>query len=79
MGLPQRQGSQDFGTVQSHLAIEHESIRFIPLHPSTVQRNQFQFRSAIQALPTTQIGQRGQSVGRSQGQIIVAQRKRGGL
>ena len=33
---------------------------------------------AIQALPTAQIGQRGQSVGRSQGQIRVAHRKRGG-
>ena len=75
---PQRQGSQDFGTIQSQLAVEQESIRFIPLHPSTGQRNQFQFRGAIQALPTTQIGQRGQSVGRSQRQIKVAQRKRSG-
>ena len=55
-----------------------EYTKFIPPHPSTGQRNQFQFRGAIQALPTTQIGQRGQSVGRSQGQIRVAQRKRGG-
>ena len=78
-GLPQRQGSQDLGTVQSQLAIGHESIQFIPPHPSTGQRNQFQFRGAIQALPTAQIGLRGQSVGQSQGQIRVAQRKRGGL
>ena len=42
------------------------------------QRNQFQFRDAIQALPTTQKGQRGQSVGRSQGQIRVTQQKRSG-
>ena len=70
---PQRQGSQDFGTVQSQLTVEHESIRFIPPHPSTGQRNQFQFRGAIQALLAAQIGQRGQSVGRSQGQIRVAQ------
>ena len=62
-GLPQRQGSQDFRTVQSQLAIEQESIRFVPPHPSTGQRNQFQFRGAIQALPAAQIGQRGQSVG----------------
>ena len=75
---PQRQGSQGFGTAQSQLAVEQESIRFIHPHPSTGQRNQFQFRGAIQALPTTQIGQRGQSVVRSQGQIRVAQRKRGG-
>ena len=71
-GLPQRQGSQDFGTAQSLLAVEHESIRFIPPYPSTGQRDQFQFRGAIQALPAAQIGQRGQSVGRSQGQIRVA-------
>ena len=78
-GLPQRQGSQDLGTMQSRLAVGQESIQFIPLHPSTGQRNQFQFRGAIQALPTTQIGQSGQSVGQSQGRIRVAQRKRGGL
>ena len=76
--LPQRQGSQDFGTMHSQLAVGQESIQFIPPHPSTGQRNQFQFRGAIQALPATQIGQRGQSVGRIQGQIRVAQRKRGG-
>ena len=38
---PQRQGSQDFGTAQSQLAVEHESIQFIPSHPSMGQRNQF--------------------------------------
>ena len=77
-GLPQRQGSQDFGTMQSQLAVGQESIQFIPPHPSMSQRNQFRFRGAVQALPATQIGQRGQSVGRSQGQIRVAQWKRGG-
>ena len=77
-GLPQRQGSQDFGTMQSQLAVGQESIQFIPPHPSMGQRNQFQFRGAIQALPAAQIGQRGQSVGQSQGQIRVAQPKRGG-
>ena len=76
--LPQRKGSQDFRTAQSQLAVEQKSIQFIPPHPSTCQKNKFQFRGAIQALPATQIGQRGQSVGRSQGQIRVAQRKRGG-
>ena len=79
MGFPQRQGSQDFGTMQSQLAVGQESIEFIPPHPSTGQRNQFQFRGAIQALPAALIGQRGQSVGQSQGQIRVAHRKRGGL
>ena len=75
---PQGQGSQDFGTAQSQLAVEQESIRFIPPHPSMGRRNQFQFRGAIQALPVAQIGQRGQSVGRSQGQIRVTQQKCGG-
>ena len=36
---PHRQGSQDFGTTQSQLAVEWESIRFIPPHPSMCQRN----------------------------------------
>ena len=63
---PQRQGSQDFGTAQSQLAVEQESIHFIPPHPSAGQRNQFQFRGAIQAPSVAQVGQRGQSVGRVQ-------------
>ena len=78
MGLPQRQGSQDFGTIQSQLAVRQESILFIPPRPSTGLRNQFLFRGAIQALPEARIGQRGQSVGRSQGQIRIAHRKCGG-
>ena len=78
MGFPHKQGSQDFGTMQSQLAVGQESIQFIPPHPSTGQRNQFQSRGAIQALPTTHVGQRGQSVGRSQGRVRVAQRMRGG-
>ena len=78
MGLLQRQGSQDFGTMQSQFSVGQESIQFIPPHPTTGQRNYFQFQGAIQALSTAQIGQRGQSVGRSQGQIRVAHQKRGG-
>ena len=58
---PQRQGSQDFGTAQSQLAVEQESIQFIPPHSSMGQRNQFQSRGAIQAPSATQMGQ---SVGR---------------
>ena len=79
-GLPQSQGSQDFGTMQSQLAVGQEGIQFFPPHPSTGQRNQFQFQlqGAIQAIPATHIGQRGQSGGRSQGQIRVAHQKRGG-
>ena len=65
--------------MQSQLAVGQESIQLIPPHPSTGQRNQFRFRGAMQALPTAQIGQRGQSVGQSQGQIRVEQWKHDGL
>ena len=57
-GLPQRQGSQGIGTAQSQLAIEQERVQFIPPHPSTGQRNQFQFRGAIRAPSVAQVGQR---------------------
>ena len=63
---PQRQRSQGVGTAQSQLAVEQESIQFVPPHPSAGQRNQFQFRGAIQAPSTAQVGQRGQGVGRGQ-------------
>ena len=63
---PQRQGSQGIGTTQSQLAIEQESVQFVPPHLSTGQRNQFQFRGGIQTLSTVKVGQRGQSVGRGQ-------------
>ena len=55
-GIAPETGIQDFGTMQSQLAVGQESIQFIPPHPSTGQRNQFQFRGAIQVLPTAQIG-----------------------
>ena len=77
-GIAPETGIPNFGTMQSQLAVGQESVQFIPPHPSAGQRNQFLFRDAIQALPAAQIGQRGQSVGRSQGQIRVAQRKHGG-
>ena len=60
LDYPKRQGSQDFRTAQSQLAVEHESVQFISPHPSTGQRNQFQFRSAIRVPSTAQVGQRGQ-------------------
>ena len=63
---PQRQGSQDFGTAQSQLAIGQERVQFIPPHPSMGQRNQFQSRGAIQAPSAAQVGQRDRSVGRGQ-------------
>ena len=53
---PQRQGSQGVGTVQSQLAVEQEIIQFIPPHPSTGQRNQFRFRSAIRVPSVAHVG-----------------------
>ena len=63
---PQRQGPQGIGTVPSQLAVEQERVQFIPPHPSTGQRNQFQFRGAIRAPSVAQVGQRSQRLGRSQ-------------
>ena len=63
---PQRQGSQGIGTAQSQLAVEQERVQFIPPHPSTGQRNQFQFRDAMRAPSVAQMGRRSQSVGRGQ-------------
>ena len=47
-------------------------MQFIPPHPSTGQKNQFQFWGAIQAPSAAQVGQRGQSVGRGQVQDTQA-------
>ena len=41
-------------------------MQFIPPHPSTGQRNQFQFWGAIRAPSVAQAGQRSQRVGRGQ-------------
>ena len=68
---PQRQGSQGIGTAQSQSAVEQERVQFIPPHPSTGKRNQFQFRGAIRAPSVAQVGQRSQSVG--QGQVQDSQ------
>ena len=70
---PQRQGSQGIGTAPSQLAVEQERVHLIPPHPSTGQRNQFQFRGAIQAPSVTQVGQRSQRVGRGQVQDSQAE------
>ena len=42
-GLPQRQGFQDCGTMQSQLVVGQESIQFTPPHPSTGQRTSISF------------------------------------
>ena len=53
---PQRQGSQSFGTAQSQSAVGRERIQYIPPHPSTGQRSQFQSQGAARAPPVTQAG-----------------------
>ena len=73
---PQRQGSLNFGTAQSQLAIGQEKAQFIPPHPSVGHRNQFQSQCAIRAPPAAQMGQRGQSVGRGQVQSPHARMSR---
>ena len=73
---PQRQGSQDFGTAQSQLAIGQERVQFIPPHPNMDQRNQFQLQGTIQAPSAAQVGQRDQSVGRGQVQSPQARMSR---
>ena len=60
---PHRQGSQGFGTTQSHSAVGQERIRYIPLQPGTGQRSRFQSQGATRAPPVTQAGQRSQSIG----------------
>ena len=52
-GLPQRQGSQDFGTMQSQLAVGQESIQFIPPHPSMGQRNQISVSGCYTSTPSS--------------------------
>ena len=65
--------------MQSQLAVGQESIQFIPPHPSTGQRNQFQFRGVIQALSKAQIGKRGLECGLKSGTNQSCTVKRGGL
>ena len=64
---PQRQGSQGYRTAQSQSAIEQKMIQYIPPHPSTGQRIQYQFQGATRTPPVTQAGQRGQTMGRGRG------------
>ena len=73
--FPQRQGSQDLWIAQSQLAVEQESIPFIPPYPSMGQRDQYQSQGAAQApstLQTSHIDQ-SQSASRGQGQDLQAE------
>ena len=74
--FPQRQESQGFGTAQSQSEVGQERTQFVPPPPSMGQGNQFQSQGAIQAPSSAQMGQRGQSVGRSQVQSPQARMSR---
>ena len=63
----QGQGSQDFGTTQSQLAVEQERIQYVPPQCGTGQRGQSQFQGATRAPPISQAGPRGHSMGRGRG------------
>ena len=66
-GLPRRQGSQGFGTAQSQSIAEHERIQHVPPQHDTCQRGQSQFQGATRAPHISQVGPRGQSMGRGRG------------
>ena len=50
----------------------HEQTHYVPPYPSTGQGNRYQSQSATRALSVSQIGQRGQSMGRGRGQSVQA-------
>ena len=64
---PQRQGSQGFGTTQSQSVAGQERIQYVPPQHGTGKRSQSQFQGAIWAPPISQVGPRGQSMGRGRG------------
>ena len=64
---PQRQGSQGFGTAPSQSAVGQQRIQYLPPQPGTDHRSQFQFQGATRAPPISQVGPRGQSMGKGRG------------
>ena len=64
---PRRQGSQGFGTSQSQSVAGQERIQYIPPQHGTGQRGQSQFQGATRAPHISQVGPRGQSMGRGRG------------
>ena len=64
---PRRQGSQGFGTAQSQSVAGHERIQYVPPQHGTGQRGQSQFQGATRAPHISQVGPRGQSMGRGKG------------
>ena len=69
---PQIQGFQGQGTPQSRSSVGHEQTQYVPLYPSTVQGNRYQSQGTTRASSVSQTGQKGQSMGRGQGQSVQA-------
>ena len=63
-----RQGSQSHGTPQSQSSVGHTQTQYAPSYPSMGQGNRYLSQGATRAPVVSQIGQRGQSMGRGRGQ-----------
>ena len=68
----QIQGFQDQGTPQSRSSVGHEQTQYVPPYPNTGQGNKYQSQGETRASIVSQTEQRGQSMGRGQGQIVQA-------
>ena len=64
---PRRQGSQGFGTAQSQSVAGQERIQYVPPQHGAGHKGQSQFQGATRAPHISQVGPRGQSMGRSRG------------
>ena len=64
---PQRQGSLGFRRAQSQSVAGQERIQYVPRQHGTCQRGLSQFQGATRAPHISQVGPRGQSMGRGRG------------
>ena len=67
-GLPQRWGSQSYGTLQPQTSMGLAQTQFVPSHPSVGQGNWCQSQGAAQAPIISQTGHMGQGMGQGRGQ-----------
>ena len=54
-------------TPHSRSSVGHEQTQYVPPYPSTGQGNKYQSQGVTRASSVSQIGQRGQSMGRGRG------------
>ena len=64
---PQIQGFHDQGTPQFRSSVGHEQTQYVPPYPNTGQGNRYKSQGVTRASSVSQIGQRGQSMGRGRG------------